>query len=118
MTIFFAREALIALLKHWGYETVSGESISALRDALRSFEKPELIIADNQLGEGEWGTEAISAVREIFKDENIPGIVITGDTSLMLDGFVNMKLMHKPLDPGSLRNLLAKLLDQSSSSHV
>lgn len=115
---FFAREALIALLKHWGYETVSGESISALRGALRSFEKPGLIIADNQLGEGEWGTEAISAVREIFKDENIPGIVITGDTSLMLDGFVNMKLMHKPLDPGSLRNLLAKLLDQSSSSHV
>lgn len=111
---FFSREALVALLKRWGYVTVSGESLSDLQKALDGRPKPALIIADNHLSSIEFGPDVILEIRKRFKDPSIAGVVMTGDTDVMLDGLPHVKLVHKPLDPDFLRVLVLRMMSDST----
>lgn len=106
---FFAREALVTLLKRWGYATASGESISELQESLSRGHKPALVIADNHLSQIEFGPDAILAVRRQFDDPAIAGIIVTGDTSVVIDGLSHVTLVHKPLDPMFLRRLVSEM---------
>lgn len=106
---FFAREALVMLLKHWGYSTASAESIGDLQKELKSQRKPALIIADNHLSPIEFGSDAIQAVREDFNDFSIPAIVITGDANVRLSGLSHVEVAHKPIKPALLKELVVRM---------
>lgn len=112
---FFAREALVMLLQNWGYSTVSAESLSSLKKALNITQKPMLIIADNHLSPVEFGSDAINAVRERFNDFLIPGIVVTGDANVMINGLSHVEIAHKPIKPIYLRELVAKMTSSIAS---
>ena len=106
---FFAREALVMLLKHWGYSTASAESIGDLQKELKSQRKPALIIADNHLSPIEFGSDAIQAVREDFNDFSIPAIVVTGDANVRLGGLSHVEVAHKPIKPALLKELVVRM---------
>jgi two-component system, sensor histidine kinase len=110
-------EALIllglrAMLEDWKYDVVaamSGEdAVRLLDDAGRV---PDMIIADYRLREGRTGIEAI---RDIHKacNSDVPAIVLTGDTAperiaeVRGSGF---RLIHKPITPTMLRDVLASV---------
>lgn len=106
---FFAREALVALLERWGYSTASGETLSELKKSLQSGLKPALVIADNHLSQTEFGPDVILAIRKHFNDFSIAGIVMTGDVNVVLKGLPGVRLIHKPLDPVSLKSLVLQM---------
>lgn len=106
---FFAREALVMLLEHWGYSTVSAESLDDLKKVLNLESKPRLIIADNQLSLIEFGPDVIRKIRERFDDYLIPGIIVTGDANVMINGLNHVEIAYKPIKPVFLRELVARL---------
>ncbi|WP_236024643.1 hybrid sensor histidine kinase/response regulator [Arenibaculum pallidiluteum] len=101
------------ILKEWGYEVLGaaspGEALERLREGHR---KPDVVIADYRLRNGEVGTNAIMAIRELF-DVAIPGIVVTGETGpecqrdAARHGF---GLMHKPVTPRQLRGAIDRFM--------
>jgi CheY-like chemotaxis protein len=104
------RESLCELLTQWKCQVLSAESAI---DACNSIEKeqffPDLIIADYRLRENKTGVEAIHCVKNLLNQEQIPAIIISGDTApsrlkeVALSGF---KLLHKPVKPAHLRTLI------------
>ena len=73
---------------------------------------PNLVIADYRLPDGETGDKVIQDVRR-FYDQDIPAIIITGDTSMLgLDtaGATPMQILAKPIDPEKLLSLIQQLV--------
>jgi signal transduction histidine kinase/CheY-like chemotaxis protein len=110
---FFAREALVMLLKHWGYSTISAESLGDLKKALNFQRKPTLIIADNHLSSFEFGSDAIRAIRGQFDDSLIPGIIVSGDANVLIDGLGCVEVAHKPIKPTFLKEIVARMISNS-----
>lgn len=110
---FFAREALVMLLKHWGYSTVSAESLGELKKSLLSASRPALVIADNRLSSSEFGPDAIQAIRTQFNDFLIPGIIVTGDANVLIDGLSHVEVAYKPINPTFLKELVARMISDS-----
>ncbi|WP_296307688.1 hypothetical protein, partial [Pseudomonas sp.] len=59
--------------------------------------------------------DAINAVRERFNDFLIPGIVVTGDANVMINGLSHVEIAHKPIKPIYLRELVAKMTSSIAS---
>jgi CheY-like chemotaxis protein len=105
--------SLRAMLEDWKYEVVAAmsgqDALRMLKDAERI---PDMIIADYRLRAGKTGLEAI---RDIHKacNSDIPAIVLTGDTAperiaeVRGSGF---QLIHKPVTPSMLRNVIASVI--------
>jgi len=100
------RESAKLLLELWGCVVLDVCSGNAAIDRARSCERlPDLAIVDFRLGPNETGADAIRMLRKECGID-IPGIILTGDTSAqriaeaMASG---LALVHKPLDPISLR---------------
>ncbi len=105
-------EAMGGLLGSWGYGVVTAGSPD---DAVAAFTaragKPDLIIADFHLSGGRTGIETIERVRAAFGAE-IPAFLISGDTSperLQQSRASGYMLLHKPVNPMTLRSLLVRL---------
>ena len=104
------RESLSELLTQWKCQVLAAESAT---DACNKVEKeqfiPDLIIADYRLRENKTGVEAINSVKSLLNQEQLPAIIISGDTApsrlkeVALSGF---KLLHKPVKPAYLRTLI------------
>ena len=97
------------LLKNWGYQVVLTQSS---HEALKAVEKPgfrpDIVVADYRLPDGRDGIETIARVRRKLGSE-IPGVVVTGDTSAELTRAVKdagCDLLLKPVAPAKLRSLL------------
>ena len=94
-----------ALLKSMQFETVTASCAGTLIDKLKQANRtPDFILADYRLLDGEFGDNAIEAVRSHF-DKPIPAMMITGDTSSALLRQFNkndFEVLHKPVKPAVL----------------
>lgn len=105
------REAMSSLLCGWGHRVVTAESgEDILRLAAESAERPDLILCDYRLRNGENGVELMRRLQSEYNID-IPGILLTGDTGAdrlaeaQASGFT---VMHKPV---SSARLLAEIDD-------
>ncbi len=97
------------LLKNWGYQVVLAQSS---HEALKAIEdpacRPDIVVADFRLPDGRDGIETIGRVRRKL-GRQIPGVVVTGDTTAELGRAVKdaaCDLLLKPVAPAKLRSLL------------
>ena len=113
------REGLKELLQQWHCEVMITESEE---DACYNIEAtkfaPDLIIADYRLRDNKTGVQAVNKVKLILSNNNIPAIIISGDTEparlkeVALSGY---ELLHKPVKPAQLRMLMQRRLSQYQS---
>jgi len=108
------RQGLQLLLEAWGCRVVAGASGSEiLQAASQRNERPDLIISDYRLRNHETGIEVIDALHEEYNDENIPAMLVSGDTDpqrLAEAAARTWPLMHKPVEPAELREAVVRLL--------
>jgi two-component system, sensor histidine kinase len=104
-------QAMQKLLGEWGYEALTADSattaLAAAAQAARSGTLG-LIISDHQLAGERSGIDAIRAVARQM-GEDIPAIIVTGDTSAQAAAQAKLHgypLLHKPVDPELLRGLI------------
>lgn len=89
----------------------SGESATQL--VVEESLSPVLIIVDYRLRNGKTGIEAVEMLRDELK-ENIPAVVVTGDTSPERVKEVTesgMRLLHKPVHPDILFEAMDTFLE-------
>lgn len=105
--------ALRLLLETEGYDVVTAtsrnEAIARLPGLVVD---PKLIVSDYHLAESSTGVETIAAVRDHFKSP-IPALIITGDTSQVVDDagdIARCKVLSKPIDPDQLLAVVAKVM--------
>ncbi|MDP2832548.1 MAG: ATP-binding protein [Pseudomonadota bacterium] len=108
-----ALDALVTLLSVWGLQVVaaaSSDAALALLDVSPAA-PPDLLISDYRLA-GETGLEAWARVKNTFRLDALPAIIITGDTgqeALREIAESDAYLLHKPVAPAKLRALMRRL---------
>ena len=107
------RAGMSALLTNWGYEVLAVSSADEAIQFLASYtRKPDLLICDLRLRDGENGIEAIEKLRTEY-NESIPAMLITGDTAarrLHEAQTSELLVLHKPVPNGKLRATIARLV--------
>jgi signal transduction histidine kinase/CheY-like chemotaxis protein len=100
-------EAMKSLLESWGYDVIAARSGAAMLEQVANVtQMPALIISDYRLLDGENGIAVIRMLQSEFNDDDIPAMLITGDTAkdrlseARDSGFL---LLHKPLSAEQLR---------------
>jgi signal transduction histidine kinase/CheY-like chemotaxis protein len=113
------RNAMSALLTGWGYETiVVGSGDEAIRQLSNCEQRPDLIICDYRLRDGENGIRVIERLRSEY-NEAIPAMLITGDTApdrLAEAKASSLLLLHKPVSNGKLRAAIVNLITKKRVS--
>lgn len=114
-------KGLSMVLQGWGYEVLAAtseeEALAILADIPRP---PSLILADYRLREGRTGTEAVAHIRDLYHTA-IPSIIITGDTAperLREAEASGLSILHKPVQPPELRQLLHEAMSRSSTESI
>jgi two-component system, sensor histidine kinase len=112
-------DGMRGILQSWGCQVETAASgDAALAGLAASGSKPDLIISDSRLADGETGIEAIRRLRQAAGIP-IPAFVITGDTAperLREASAAGLHLLHKPLSPMALRTTLNRLLRLSAAA--
>jgi signal transduction histidine kinase len=112
-----SRFAIEAICSQWGCHVISATSAeTALLKLANHLRSPELIIGDFRLQGSETGIEAIERIREKM-EEDIPAIIMTGDTSLRgmdLSRQVPVALLLKPINAEKLWTAAERLLRSST----
>ncbi len=99
-------EATGGLLRSWGCQVVTADSYgNALGQLAEIGRRPDLIVCDYRLSEGETGVDAIAGLRNVFE---IPAFLISGDAASPSGetGAGGYNLLHKPLDVAKFRAAL------------
>ena len=111
------RAAMRELLASWGHRVITvGDGAAALR-TVADGARPDLIICDLRLREGESGIAIVDALRRHLGE--VPAILVTGDTApetlrvAMASGY---PLLHKPLAHARLRAAVGSLIRRASAS--
>jgi CheY-like chemotaxis protein len=100
------------MLRSWGCKVVTADSLEAAASALAGEQRPDLIISDYRLGDGQSGITAIAKLRECF-GASIPAFLISGDTAperLREAQESGHHLLHKPVRPMRLRAMVNQML--------
>ncbi|HZH26710.1 MAG TPA: ATP-binding protein [Azospirillaceae bacterium] len=104
---------LQAMLETWGHHVVPAHSGSeAVRLLTASGARPDLVLADYRLLNGETGPDAVSLVRRHLGFE-VPALLLTGDTSTEVQAGahrIGAGLLHKPVLPRELQGAIRSLL--------
>ena len=97
------------MLEGWGCIVWLAESArNALKIMAVNDLVPDVIISDYRLADHSNGVDAVAALRESV-DKRIPAIIVSGDTSperLKEVKETGLQLMHKPVNPGELHELM------------
>lgn len=104
------RDAMALVLEGWGCQCLLAESLSEAKQ-LCSDQKPQLIISDYRLRDGELGHRVIEALQQLL-DAPVPAILITGDTAPRRIREANISgslLLHKPLSSQLLYQHIQRL---------
>ena len=113
------REAMEQLLAGWGYEVVTASSgIEAIELLASRPTRPDLIISDYRLRDGETGIAAIENLRSEY-NVTIPALLVTGDTApdrLAEAEASNLLLLHKPVPNSRLRAAMLNLIAHAQKS--
>jgi signal transduction histidine kinase/CheY-like chemotaxis protein len=108
-----ALEGMGGLLRRWGCRVVAARSAAEALTGLADTERPpDLVISDFHLSDQRTGIEAIEQLRAAF-GAPVPAFLVSGDISPALQQDAQRggyHLVHKPVDPMSLRTLLNRLL--------
>jgi signal transduction histidine kinase len=107
-------EGMCGLFRSWGYHHLlvagtDGEALAGIADRDRP---PDLIVSDYHLSGGKTGIEVIEALRRTLCAE-IPAFLVSGDTSpelLRQARASGYHLLHKPVDPMTLRAMVSYVL--------
>lgn len=106
------REAMVSLLGGWGHEVIAAGSCAEMLEALADCpRRPDLIISDYRLRDGENGIAVIQRLQSEF-NEDIPAVLLTGDTApdrIREARESGYPLLHKPLTNERLRAAIAGL---------
>jgi signal transduction histidine kinase/CheY-like chemotaxis protein len=106
-----------SLIKSWGCGVITGGDESAALDGLSQCGAiPDAIISDYRLRNGKTGIEAIARLREAAAAP-IPAFLMSGDTDLDVVREAKasgLALLHKPVEPATLRAVLAETLKRSA----
>jgi CheY-like chemotaxis protein len=100
------------MLRSWGCRVITADSLEAAASALASEQRPDLIISDYRLGDGQSGINAIAKLRESF-GATIPAFLMSGDTAperLREAQESGHHLLHKPVRPMRLRAMVNQML--------
>jgi two-component system, sensor histidine kinase len=99
-------EATAGLLRSWGCQVVAAESYGEAMTKLSKLgQRPDLIVCDYRLRQGETGVDAIEMLRDAFE---IPALLISGDATSPQrdDNTGGYKLLHKPVNAEAFRAVL------------
>jgi two-component system, sensor histidine kinase len=104
--------AMKSLLQSWGYTVITAGSYTEMLEHIATHPAvPNLIVCDYRLRDGETGSTVIERLRNEYNEE-IPGILITGDTApdrlreAQASGYL---LLHKPVLNDELRGAISQL---------
>jgi CheY-like chemotaxis protein len=106
------------ILRNWGCDVVAASSCDAALVVLDGGPRPDLIISDLQLGDGQSGIVAIARLRAA-SGFDIPAFLISGDTAperLHEARASGHHLLHKPVRPMRLRAMVSQLLQNTDVS--
>jgi two-component system, sensor histidine kinase len=111
------QRAFDSLLSGWGHEVIAAGSCAEMLERIASCPaRPKLIICDYRLRDGENGIEVIARLQSEY-NEDIPAILITGDTApdrLKEAQASGLLLLHKPVGAGKLRAAIGSLMGGAS----
>ncbi len=114
-------DAMAALLTSWGCSVRTAGSAAQMKAALLDEQRvPDLIICDYRLRGEENGIEVIDDLRGEY-NEDIPGLIITGDTMparLVEARDSGLPILHKPLNPAKLRAMIGSLTQGTHGTRV
>jgi len=100
------REGMKCLLESWGHKVYAAESGQAILGIAGELPlRPDLLICDFRLRDGENGIEVMNRLRDEY-NANIPGMLITGDTApdrLAEALKSDYMIVHKPISSAKLR---------------
>jgi two-component system, sensor histidine kinase len=106
--------AMKDLLEGWGFKTMVAGSCDEMLEALANCpDRPGLIICDYRLRAHENGIHVIERLRSEYNDDEIPGMLITGDTApdrLKEAQESGLLLLHKPVSNSRLRAAILHLV--------
>jgi len=112
------REAMSSLLGGWGHQVVTADSGDDAIAQLAAWPiRPDLIISDYRLRDGENGIEMVERLRSEY-NETIPAMLITGDTApdrLIEAQASGLLLLHKPVSNSRLRAAIVNLVGRAGS---
>jgi len=107
------QRAMSSLLTGWGHDVVTGGSGDEAMQQLSSRpDRPDLVICDYRLREGENGIGVIQRMRSEY-NQDIPAMLITGDTApdrLAEARASGLILLHKPVPNSKLRAAIVNLI--------
>jgi signal transduction histidine kinase/CheY-like chemotaxis protein len=114
-------EGMCGLFRRWGYDLlVAGTEDEALAGAANRDRPPDLIVSDYHLPGGKTGIKVIEGLRMALSAE-IPAFLVSGDTSpelLRQARASGYHLLHKPVDPMTLRAMVSHVLREPQSARV
>jgi len=99
------------LLRNWGCRVVVAATLDGALGALGT-DRPDLIICDYRLANGESGIDAIAELRKAC-GMLVPAFLMSGDTApehLRVARESGHHLLRKPVDPMALRAMVTNLL--------
>jgi CheY-like chemotaxis protein len=107
-------EGMGGLLRNWGCRVivaVTPEAAMAGVSDIGAGARPDLIISDYHLADEQTGITAIAKLREVYGV--IPAFVMSGDTAaerLREAQESGHQLLHKPVQPMTLRAMMSRFL--------
>jgi signal transduction histidine kinase len=108
-------EGMSGLIRSWGCDVVAGENESAVLGSLAGHARlPDVIISDYHLQNGKNGIDAISQLR-VALDAAIPAFLMSGDMDaepLRAARAKGYALLHKPVEPMTLRATLTQMMSK------
>jgi CheY-like chemotaxis protein len=109
-----ALEGMGGLLRDWGCRVIGASTPEAALAAVSEVgaaARPDLVISDYHLADGQTGITAIAKLREAYGA--IPAFVMSGDTApehLRETQESGHHLLHKPVQPMTLRAMVSRFL--------
>lgn len=112
-------ESMAGLLERWKCAVISADSEEdLLRQVQVRRDAPDLLISDYRLRGARTGLLAVERIRRAL-GRQIPAILVTGDTApdrLIEAHASGLELLHKPVAPGKLRQLMRVLLSRREAA--
>jgi len=111
-------EGMAQLLGGWGCDVMTAAStVEALGRIDNGDARPDMVLADYQLDDGDTGLITLAAIGEHCGD--IPGAVITADHGDEIRDLVRSAgypMLRKPIRPAALRAMMHQLLSKRPAS--
>ena len=112
------RSGMTTLLSSWGCQVLSaGNGEDAIGLLNHDQATPDILLIDRRLRGAETGLDVVERVRDEL-NEDVPVVLMTGDISVKPEDFSipGVKLLHKPVEPTTVRNLLAEIAASKSGA--